>query len=804
MNSDVLTFFNESFHYHSDFYRDKNRKHAFYVVEIHGTGMRYDIIDRLKQKMGYKRLETTSSTSIDSIYVKINGQTMKRETYFPTTQPLFLQQGIRLEGYSLSEVPVSIHENEWGDDDSVDRKDNIRFTRPVVEDCHIFSSDNSLITISDNKMVIRYKEIDSNTLLSVVQMLLLEIFIGYIYILSAAEEQEVKSMNLVKIMKKTQQIFSYETFSAKIPEKSILVPDYFFTLPCLRFSVKNSVFLLDSYDNLRKIEETETDTEEVIEEGFMYPDATFFSVSNEYADDHVAIDSKDAVVYHSTRGYGVYTLASNLYIDKIVNDTFTRISNAPHKHTTTKWLYFSKRAMKSTQVTAFKQLAREYKMKQIVIRFCNDFDVDYLLRLPDSLKKTILDTCRDITSQRQNWIADFFTRILTYRYDESTPIICNLDENNGRSVNVIERPPLLLDETLGKEKLEFCIFGKDKKKKEFLDAVMKIFDQFKFYSKDLEKRVHVRGSITNAWMKCWEMVNNFQLVPIQHSSSFTIFCNAEFPGAFLLALNHYIKTHTSNKKYEWYANSIWPTEELKTNKDVFKDSFKLYEKYPQRWLMTPENGGDCTDPKMIDVIDKKLSNKVDLYMSDISMGFETEDAEARNNLGQIICGLKTLKNGGTMVCKMFMFFKPFTMSLLRLLSRMFKSFVVTKPMASRPTSSEVYIIGKEYTRQTDSIERLEHVLGHLDVDTYFEPVTEDFYAKLVYASFYIYDRQLRFLKNTLEITRTLYEKNKDPKSVSIHSIQQAGYSQELELRKSIVEHWKTMFKVPYLPKEDDL
>ena len=229
MNTDVLTFFNESFHYHSEFYRDKNRKHAFYVVEMHGTGMRYDIIDRLKQKMDYKCIETTSLTSVDSVHVKINGHIMKYETYFPTTQSLLLQQGIRLEGYSMSEVPVSIHENEWGDDDSVGRKDNIRFTKPVIEYRHIFSSDSSLITVSENKIVIRYKETNSNVLLSVVQMLLLEIFIGYIYIMSVAEEQEVKSMDLVKIMKKKQQIFSYETFSAKIPEKSILVPDYFFT-----------------------------------------------------------------------------------------------------------------------------------------------------------------------------------------------------------------------------------------------------------------------------------------------------------------------------------------------------------------------------------------------------------------------------------------------------------------------------------------------------------------------------------------------------------------------------------------------
>ena len=67
----------------------------------------------------------------------------------------------------------------------------------------------------------------------------------------------------------------------------------------------------------------------------------------------------------------------------------------------------------------------------------------------------------------------------------------------------------------------------------------------------------------------------------------------------------------------------------------------------------------------------------------------------------------------------------------------------------------------------------------------------------------MYEREIRFLKKNMEMTEIMYAKNKDIKTISINTISQSN-QKEFEFRKGIIEHWKVMFKVPYLPKEDDL
>jgi hypothetical protein len=402
------------------------------------------------------------------------------------------------------------------------------------------------------------------------------------------------------------------------------------------------------------------------------------------------------------------------------------------------------------------------------------------------------------------------------QYDENNPIIIELTDESGgvagdRDKPIIKDKKLALEENLEKEKAQIDVFHNDRKdmrKFNFYSSVTKTLDQLKVYARDVEKRVHKAGSITNAWMKCWEMIHTFNLVPVDHSETFTIFCNAEFPGAFILALNHYIKTQTNTKKYEWYANSLWPGD---GKKETLKDSFKLYDKYPNRWLMNAENGGSVLDPKMIKIIEDRLADKVDLYTSDIGIGaeFNEEEAEAPLNLGQVICGLKTLKEGGTMVCKMFLFFKPFNMSLLRLLCNVFKHFYVTKPMASRGGNSEIYIIGKGYKKDQDVIDTLMQSLktwNKTSVNTYITPITEDFYVKLVYALYYIYGRQLVFLKKNMDIVKATYNyfNGREPKYINPLDIEKTTEGEEFKFRKQLVEIWKNKFPVPPLLKADDL
>ena len=68
---------------------------------------------------------------------------------------------------------------------------------------------------------------------------------------------------------------------------------------------------------------------------------------------------------------------------------------------------------------------------------------------------------------------------------------------------------------------------------------------------------------TNAWRKMYEMAFKMKLIKNNDSkdndnknSTFRHFDICGYPGAFVFAINHYIKTHTNYKNYEWYVQSF--------------------------------------------------------------------------------------------------------------------------------------------------------------------------------------------------------------------------------------------------------
>jgi hypothetical protein len=58
--------------------------------------------------------------------------------------------------------------------------------------------------------------------------------------------------------------------------------------------------------------------------------------------------------------------------------------------------------------------------------------------------------------------------------------------------------------------------------------------------------------------------------------------------------------------------------------------------------------------------------------------------------------LAVLKQGGNLVVKHYTLFEPFTIKYLTILSQLFDTMYITKPLSSKRTNSEVYIVCKGY------------------------------------------------------------------------------------------------------------
>jgi hypothetical protein len=235
-------------------------------------------------------------------------------------------------------------------------------------------------------------------------------------------------------------------------------------------------------------------------------------------------------------------------------------------------------------------------------------------------------------------------------------------------------------------------------------------DIFRNERKIVKKIINTPYDITKAWMKCYEIITELELIDNQlvENEPFLHFDNAAFPGSFILAVEHYIKTKTDIKKHSWYASSL--LEDIKESKQTkytlssehaLQDTYGLYKNYPERWLMSNEFNGDVLKEKNQLHICHRIGAKIDLYTSDLgfNIGDDYEAQEEKHtiyNAGQILSGLLTLKRGGHLVIKQYTFFETLSINLLYILSTFFEQMYICKPQTSRDINSEIYIVGKSF------------------------------------------------------------------------------------------------------------
>jgi DNA-directed RNA polymerase II subunit RPB2 len=226
---------------------------------------------------------------------------------------------------------------------------------------------------------------------------------------------------------------------------------------------------------------------------------------------------------------------------------------------------------------------------------------------------------------------------------------------------------------------------------------------------------------TNAALKMYEMINQFELLMTGNNCmpSVDVFCNAELPGAFIIAINHFMRTKCISSEFDWLGNSYLPEDALKAgDSTILDDKYKIYEKNRLHWLMGPAPNalpegeepitGDVTDPMVINALGNAahrrfaLNDGAHLYTSDVGIEIQSADLPRQEeltsflNYGQIVSGLLSLALGGTLITKQFTFYTPFSRSLIALVASLFDETYICKPKTSRPTNSEVYLVGKGF------------------------------------------------------------------------------------------------------------
>ena len=239
-------------------------------------------------------------------------------------------------------------------------------------------------------------------------------------------------------------------------------------------------------------------------------------------------------------------------------------------------------------------------------------------------------------------------------------------------------------------------------------SYFELVDMFSFLKEFYENRKNAQ-LVTSSWLNFSEIFNKYNI--IHKNEEINVFFSVELPDSSISATNHYCKTHSI--KLNWLAANSLPLN-LDGSISNISDKDGIYEKYPDNWIgMKKYNmNGDFTNIDNLLLIQKHVlsqyKNGVDLYISNIGVNNFTDI----NNLeviysniyfGHILNGLLILKRDGNMCVKQYTFLKPLTVSILLLLSNLFKTVEFVTTSSSNCFTSEIYLVCKGFYGVTDTL-----------------------------------------------------------------------------------------------------
>ena len=279
-------------------------------------------------------------------------------------------------------------------------------------------------------------------------------------------------------------------------------------------------------------------------------------------------------------------------------------------------------------------------------------------------------------------------------------------------------------------------------------------------------------NVSNAGLKLTEILNHEKIINDANITNnyYKHFANAEMPGNFIVAVNYFIKTNLPDVNYDWYGNSLLPGV-MGPKSAGLPDYYGYYKNHRDKWIMDENKmNGDITDIKNIEYIKKyfETGGKCDLYTSDAGVSLDIDDFNEQEEivmklkLAEILCALISLKDNGNMIIKIYTFFEKATIDVLIILSKLFKTFKIVKPMTSKPTNSENYIIGIGYVGYDKSLKYIDLFTQKTNIfnnNGYIQNIHNNDILSLSNISKTIYNKQIIFINRNLYYFNKFYDES---------------------------------------------
>lgn len=205
--------------------------------------------------------------------------------------------------------------------------------------------------------------------------------------------------------------------------------------------------------------------------------------------------------------------------------------------------------------------------------------------------------------------------------------------------------------------------------------------------------------ITVAWLKCYEILEWYNMINHDTSTTkFNYFGICEQPGAFVYAINHYVKTKT-NKDFNFILQSLKTM--VSGKKTGFKAEDALYKEHGEKYDYG-DGTGDVTNILNIKYYRKKYyDTHFDLITADCGIDSSDDFSLQEKSIfkifyGQLLIAISLADIGTNYFTKLFTMYEVATVSLINLLTRLFEKVYVSRVLTTKPTSGEIYCVCKNF------------------------------------------------------------------------------------------------------------
>lgn len=222
------------------------------------------------------------------------------------------------------------------------------------------------------------------------------------------------------------------------------------------------------------------------------------------------------------------------------------------------------------------------------------------------------------------------------------------------------------------------------------------------------------GIMSRAFYKMWEMIVLFDLVPT--TGKFLSAHLAEAPGSFIQSVilyrDKFAKSTKGDRQYGITIHSekrSVPEMEKKFT-DYYKDRLVIHPTVSSDKVGKGKDNGDLTDPRTIANFAEENPGIAQLVTADGGMDWNDENLQEQESfmlvLGQIIAALYAQAPGGAFVIKLYDTFCTFTWKMLVMLSEVYTDVNIVKPLMSRDSNSERYIVCTGFRLNDDKRKKL--------------------------------------------------------------------------------------------------